>query len=184
MKIGIRFSDTIPVMSIGSLEGIIMNLWGRAEYIVNNDPMNDTLSTWFRFFIVQEENEWKFDYRSNCQYSDEEGQQIFDNLLGKANQAIVHKKETDLSHEFNALNIREPYSFGGLFSQMNEHYYPGFESKDQNGIFSEMREKLRSSLTLDEIESDEHLKSFVFQTPLETIFVDTSRGKSQPTAPW
>ena len=174
MKIGIRFSHNIPLMSIGSLEGTIMNLWGKTEYWVSKDPMNDTLSTWFSFFIVQQDNQWRFDYRSNCKYSRDEDQQILGDLLGKANRAIMQMEVADLSQEFNALNAREPYIFGGLFSRMNEHYYPIFESKDQSLIFAEMREKLRSSLTSNEIESDEHLKSFVFQTPLETIFVNDS----------
>ena len=176
MRVGISFAGTIPVLSIGDLEGTILVLWGRTQHIVSKDPMNDTLSTWFNFFIEQEGNSWNFGYKSNCEHTLEEDRRVIDNLLGKANRAIVEKKATDLSDEFNALNSIEPYSFGGLFSLMDERHEPAFGNKDPNQMLVEIREKLRNGLTVVEIESDEHLKSFVFQNPLETIWVADSSG--------
>ena len=172
MKVAITFSDGIPSLSVWSLQGTIMLLWGRTEHIVSKDPMNDTISTWFNFFIERKAGGWRFDYRSNCKYSRDEDQRILLNLLNKANQAIMQNQATDLSQEFNALNMIEPYSIGGLFSRMDERYEPVIDNKDYNRVMAEMREKLKSNITVDEIESDEHLKSFVFQIPLETIWVD------------
>jgi len=181
MKIGITFTDDKPVMSIGGLEGIIMILWGRTEHTVSKNPMDDTISTSFRFFIMQEGNEWRFDYQSNCKYTRDEDRRVIDDLLAKANQAIIEKNATNLSHEFNALNDIEPYGFGGLFRQMNERHAPKFESgsyaQSYNEAVVKMRQELRNHLQLEEIESDEHLKSFVFQIPLETIWVDETSSR-------
>lgn len=181
MKVSITFTDGKPVMSIGGLEGMLMILWGRTEHIVSRNPMDDTLSTTFRFFIAQEGNGWRFDYKSNCKYTHDEDRKVIDDLLAKANGAIIKKRTTDLSREFNALNNLEPYDFGGLFSQMNERRSPKFENdsyaESYNEAIAKMREELESRLTRNVIESDEHLNSFVFQIPLETICVDDTTEK-------
>ena len=176
MKVSITFTDDKPVMSIGGLHGTLMMLSGRTEHIVSKDPMNDTLSTWIHFSIVQEDNGWKFDYQSNCQYTREEDKRVIDDLLAKAKRAIIEKKTTDLSREFNALDNMQPYNFVGLYRRVNDHHEPFQEYHTWNQQLAEMRERLSSSLSPDEIESDKHLKSFVFQTPLETIWADLSSG--------
>ena len=105
-------------------------------------------------------------------YSQDYENKVLENLLTKANHAIERKETVDLPKEFNELNKLEPYTFSGLFTQMDKRHNPIFESKDINQALTEMREKLKSRLTLNEIESDEHLRNFVLQVPLETIWVD------------
>ena len=161
-------------MSIGDLQGTVMRLSGRTEHIVSKDPINDTLSTWFQFSIVQEDYGWKFDYKSNCQFTREEDKKMIDDLLTKAKRAIIEKKVVDLSQEFNALDNIEPYNFDGLFRRVSDSDEPEYRAWNQQ--LEEMRERLRNSLSSDEIESDKHLKSYVFQTPLETIWIDDNSG--------
>lgn len=173
MKINITFQDNKPKLSIYGLEGVLLQLWGRTEHIVSKDPMADTISTWFSFFIEQADNNWKFSYKSNCDYIQEERKRVLRNLLDKANQAIVQKQPVDLSQEFDSLDqIVEPYTFGGLFAQMNERHVPVSANADLNLDIAEMREILKRSMTADELETDEHLKSFVFQIASEIIWVD------------
>ena len=178
MKIGITFSGNVPKITIYGLSGILLSLSGRTEIIVSKDPTVDTLAVWFHFFIEKIDNDWHFDYRSNCKYTSKEKIDILQNILDKANQAIAQKKAVDLSQEFHALNIVEPYSFGGLYSQMNERYGPVFANEEPNQDIEDMRETLKRTMTPIEIESDEHIKSFVLQIPLEIIWVDESSGKS------
>ena len=178
MKIGIAFSGNVPKITIYGLSGILLSLLGRIETIVSKDPTVDTLAVWFHFFIEQRDKGWQFDYRSNCKYTSKEKIEILQNILDKANRAIAQKKAADLSQEFHALNSMEPYSFGGLYSQMNELYGPVFSNRDPNQDIEDMREILKSSMTLNEIESDEHMKNFVLQNSLKIIRVDESSGKS------
>ncbi len=173
MKINIVFKGNEPKFSIYGLEGVLLLLWGRTEHIVSKDPLADTLSTWFHFFIVESENSWKFSYESNCDYTQEARKRVLRDLLDKANQAITWKQPVDLSPEFNALDqIVEPYIFGGLFAGMNERHAPISAHADLNVDIAEMREILKRTMTTEELAVDEHLKNFVSQTSAETIWVD------------
>ncbi len=179
MKVSITFSGGTPHISIGGLEGVLLVLWGRTIHVISKDPTDDTLSTWIDFFIEQEGNGWRFDYRSNRVFVQEGENSVMGNLLTKANQAITQKRVMDLSQEFNALNILEPFVFGGLFARMSERHNPIYESEDHNLALAKMREELRIRLTLNEIESDEHLRNFVLQLPVQPIWVDHTSGEEK-----
>lgn len=125
MKVEIVFVKGEPKMSIYGLEGIVVHLSGRTEYIVSKNPMADTLATWFNFFIEKCDQGWIFGYKSNCKYTRDDAKRILSDLVDKANKAIKEKQAIDLSQEFDALDQNvEPYVFGGLFAQMNERYAP------------------------------------------------------------
>ncbi|MFT3894059.1 MAG: hypothetical protein QM730_20710 [Anaerolineales bacterium] len=183
MKASITFSDDMPKISIGGLDGVLMHLWGRTEHIFSKDPTDDTIATWFNFFIEQKVDGWSFNYRSNRVFSQDDENRVLENLLAKANQAIAHREAIDLSQEFNALNSIEPYRFGGLFTRMDDRHNPIFENKgdynkDYDDARAKLREELKVHLTPSEIGLDEHLRNFILQIPLETIWVDhTSTGE-------
>ena len=172
MKINLDYFDGKPKMRIGELEGILLELSGRTTYIVSMNWMDDYLSTWWSFFIAHEKDKWKFDYRSNCQYSNEEGIAVMNNLLHLANHAISMEQSIDLSDAFEALDSYDPFSFRGLYSQMNERRGPIFTHRDPNNDLEEMRQILKNCMTAEEIEADKHLKHFVFKIPMEIIWVD------------
>jgi hypothetical protein len=167
MRITLTYTDDEPRFAVYGLEGKFVRLYGRTEYIVSNDPWAETIGTVLRFFIEWKDNGWEMGYRSNRQYTQDEHIRIMHNLLNKANQAIAQKQPTELSQEFTALDQIEPFAFGGLYRQMNEHYEPMYESWDH------MREKLRNSMTLKEIEGDDHLKNWLNGTDT-TIWGDVT----------
>jgi hypothetical protein len=180
MKVEIAFVNGEPKMSIYGLEGVVMHLYGRTEYIVSKDPMTDTLSTWFHFFIEKSNQSWTFGYKSNCEYTRDDAKRILRDLVNKANKAIKEKQSIDLSQEFNALdNNVEPYIFGGLFAQMNERYVPVSLYGDLNQDIAKMRETLRKGMTAEQLEADEHLKNFVYQIPSEIIWVDDTKTSTK-----
>ena len=179
MKVGIIFSGNTPHISIGSLEGVLLLLWGRTIHVISKNPNDDTIGTWLNFFIEQEHIGWRFDYRSNRVFAQETEKTVMETLLNRANQAIAQMKAIDLSQEFDALNILEPFVFGGLFARMDERHNPIFESKDRNQALAKMREELRIHLAPNEIESDEHLKTFVLQLPVEPIWVDHTSSEEK-----
>jgi hypothetical protein len=184
MKASITFTGNIPKISIGGVDGVLMHLWGRTEHVFSKDPTDDTIATWFNFFVEQEDDDWSFNYRSNRVFSQDDENRVLENLLAKANQALADKKTMDLSQEFNALNSIEPYTLGGLFTQMDSRHNPIFENKgDYNESYNDarakVREELKVRLTSSEIESDEHLRNFVLQIPREIIWVDHTSTEEQ-----
>jgi hypothetical protein len=172
MKVNLIFRDGEPRLAIYGLEGVIVSLYGRTVHVISKDPWEDDLSTSTYFFVEQQNHLWRFGSQSNCRYSQAAHNFIFNALLDKANQALAQAQPTDLSQEFTALNQIEPFCFGGLFPRMNEQHYPIFEHAGTNLDFDEMREKLKQSMTPEEIEADEDLQNFVYQIPVETILVD------------
>lgn len=182
MKVEIVFVDDEPKMSIYGLEGIVISLFGRTEYIVSNNPMADTLSTWFDFFIEKSDDGWMFGYKSNCEYTQDDARRILGDLVNKSNKAIKEKRSIDLTQEFDALDKNvEPYNFVGLFAKMNERFSPISLHGDINQDILEMREFLRKCMSVEQLEFDEHIKNFVFKTPAETIWVDATSTNNETT---
>jgi hypothetical protein len=155
MRIELTFTDDQPLFAVYGLEGTFVRLYGRTEYSISKDPWAETIGTSLSFFIKWKDNRWEIGYKSNRQYTQEEHIRLIHTVLNKANQALAQKQPTELSQEFTALDQIEPFAFGGLYRQMNEHDEPMYESWDQ------MRERLRNSVTLKEIEADDHLKNWL-----------------------
>jgi hypothetical protein len=173
MKVNLTFNDDCPRLSIYGLEGTILKLSGRTVYIVTQDI---DLSARLFFFVEQQENGWQFCFRSNAHYSQSE-MVIINNLLDKANQAIVQKQSVELSQEFNAIDKFEPYDFGGLFTKFTERYDPIFECHDPNLGIEKMRKKLETSMSTEEIQADAHLRQFINNAPSEIIWIDSSNAE-------
>ena len=173
MKIQIVFVDNKPKISIYGLIGIVVHLSGRREYVVSKDSLTDSLSSWFDFFIKETDHGWMFGYKSNYEYTQDDAKIILKELVDKANKAITEKQSIDLSQEFYTLDKDlEPFTFGGLFAQMNERNAPVSLYGNINQDIAEMRRMLSNCMTIEQLEADEHLKNFVYQIPAKIIRID------------
>ncbi len=173
MKVEIVFVNDKPKMSIYGLEGVLLELDGRPEYIVRKDPQADTLAAWFKFFIERDGHNWSFGYKSNYSDNREKQKRILSELLDKANGAIKRRTSVDLSREFDAFNEEiEPFVFSGLFAQMNERYHPISLYEDLNQDIDQMRAFIKENVYPEQLEKDEHIYNFVNQIPVEIIWVD------------
>jgi hypothetical protein len=177
MKINIIYYEDEPKISWYQLKGVLLQLFGRTAHIISKDPMTDDLSCWYIFFIEQQNNNWRFGYKSNCKFTLEYDMLILNNLLDKANQALAQKCSMDLSQEFIALDRIEPYSFGGLFERMNASHQPDYDNQNPNRDLDSMREILRNNTKPEEVEADVRLKNFILGIPDEILFIDETQPK-------